>query len=71
MCDYIVMDDSPNFSEKANCVKDEYKWKSLHDEGLDTLCRSVPLSEYGNGSSLDILSYGCAHCTLCAQHYML
>lgn len=48
MHDYIVMDGSSNFSEKAICGKDEYKWKSLHDKGLDTLCRSAPLPEYGN-----------------------
>lgn len=48
MLAYIVMDGSPNFSEKANCSKDEYKCKSLHDKGLETLHRSVPLPEHGN-----------------------
>ena len=47
MLAYIIMDGSPNFIEKANCSKEEYKYKSLHDKSMEMLYRSIPLSEHG------------------------
>lgn len=48
MLTYVVMDGSPNLSEKANCSKDEYKCMSFHDKGLEMLYRSIPFPEHGN-----------------------